>query len=103
YPGAKVLAATKKDFDAENRKRLFARIATGDWDVVIVAHSSFGRIGVSPEFEQRFIEEQISDLEASERELRAATGEKSRNVAQIAKWRESLQSRLKKLLDAGAK
>ena len=103
YPGAKVLAATKRDFEAENRKRLFARIATGDWDVVIVAHSSFGRIGVSSEFEQRFVEEQIADLEQSIKELREATGEKSRNVAQLAKWRENLQSKLKKLLDAGAK
>lgn len=103
YPGARVLAATKRDFEAENRKRLFARIATGDWDAVIVAHSSFGRIGVSSEFEQRFIQEQIDDLEQSMKELREATGEKSRNVAQLAKWRESLQSKLKKLLDAGAK
>src|SRR5690606_12976545 len=46
YPGAKILAPSKKDFEAENRKRLFARIATGDWDAVIVAHSSFGRIGI---------------------------------------------------------
>lgn len=103
YPGAKVLATTKKDFEAENRKRLFARIATGDWDAVIIAHSSFGRIGISPEFEQKFIEEQITDLEASMKELREATGEKSRNVAQLAKWRENLQSKLKRLLDAGAK
>ena len=103
YPGARVLAATKRDFEAENRKRLFARIATGDWDAVIVAHSSFGRIGVSSEFEQRFIQEQIDDLEQSMKELREATGEKSRNVAQLAKWRESLQTKLKKLLDAGAK
>lgn len=103
YPGAKVLATTKKDFEAENRKRLFARIATGDWDAVIIAHSSFGRIGISPEFEQKFIEEQIADLETSMKELREATGEKSRNVAQLAKWRENLQSKLKRLLDAGAK
>ncbi len=103
YPGAKLLAATKKDFEAENRKKLFARIATGDWDAVIVAHSSFGRMGVSPEYEARFIEDQIADLESSMKELREATGEKSRNVSQLAKWRESLQSKLKRLLDAGAK
>lgn len=103
YPGAKVLATTKKDFDAENRKRLFARIITGDWDVVIVAHSSFGRIGVSPEFEKAFISKQMADLEASMTELRAETGEKSRNVAQLAKWRENLNSKLLRLLDAGAK
>lgn len=103
YPGAKVLAATKKDFEAENRKRLFARIATGDWDAVIVAHSSFGKIGISPEFEEKFIRDQIADLEVSERELREEEGKKTRNVAQIAKWRENLESKLKRLLDAGGK
>lgn len=103
YPGANILAATKKDFEAENRKKLFARIATGDWDAVIVAHSSFGRMGMSPEYEAQFIEAQIADLEMSMKELREATGEKSRNVSQLAKWRENLQSKLKRLLDAGAK
>lgn len=103
YPGAKVLAATKKDFEAGNRKRLFARVATGDWDAVIVAHSSFGKIGVSPEFEGKFIQEQLDDLEASIRAVRAATGEKSRNVAQLSKARDNMQAKLQRLLDAGAK
>ena len=84
YPGAKVLAATKRDFEADNRKRLFARMATGDWDAVIVAHSSFGKIGVT-RFEEQFIEEQIADIEASIAALRDATGKKSRNVAQLTK------------------
>ena len=48
YPGANVLAATKRDFEKANRKRFFARIATGDWDAVIVAHSSFGKVGMKP-------------------------------------------------------
>lgn len=103
YPGAKVLATTKKDFDAENRKKLVARIATGDWDAVIVAHSSFGRIGVDPEFEEKFIRNQIDELEASIIALRRETGEKSRNVAQLSKWRENMEGKLKRLLDAGAK
>lgn len=103
YPGARVLAATKKDFDAENRKKLFARIATGDWDAVIVAHSSFGRIGVSPEFETAFIQQQLADIEAATKQLLAEDGKKSRAVNQLAKWRENMEAKLKKLLDAGAK
>lgn len=103
YPGAKILAATKRDFEAGSRKRLFARIATGDWDAVIVAHSSFGRIGVSPEFEAEFINEQVRDLETSMTELRAEDGNSGRNIAQLSKWRDNLKTKLKKLLDAGGK
>lgn len=103
YPGAKVLAATKRDFEKENRKRLMARIATGDWDAVIVAHSSFERIGVDPEFEARFISDQVWDLEASITALRAKSGDKTRNVAQLTKWRDNLKAKLERLLDAGRK
>ncbi|YP_010115338.1 DarB-like antirestriction [Sinorhizobium phage PBC5] len=103
YPGAKVLATTEKDFEKENRKRLFARIATGDWDAVIVAHSSFGRIGMDAEYEARFIQSQMDDLEDSISSLRRATGEKSRNVAQLTKWRDNLKSKMERLLDAGKK
>lgn len=103
YPGAKVLAATKADFEKENRKKLFARIATGDWDAVIVAHSSFGKIAVHPEFEARFIQQQIADIEESERTLRNALGKDARNVKQLSKWRDSMQEKLKRLLDAGGK
>ena len=56
YPGAKVLAAGKKDFEAKRRRRLFGRIATGDWDLVIVPHSSFGFIGIDPATEARFLQ-----------------------------------------------
>ena len=59
YPGAKVLAAGQKDFERSRRRKLFAKIATGDWDLVIVPHSSFGFIGISPEAEQRFLEHEI--------------------------------------------
>jgi N12 class adenine-specific DNA methylase/predicted RNA methylase len=103
YPGAKVLAPTKRDFEKQNRKRLFARVATGDWDVVIVAHSQFGLIGVTPETEAAFIQQQIGDLEQSITDMRRETGEKSRNVAQLAKQRQNLESKIKGLLDAGRK
>jgi len=103
YPGAKVLAATKQDFEKERRKRLFARIATGDWDAVIVAHSSFGRIGVDPNYEAKFIQQQMDDLEASLAEVRRETGQKSRNVAQLTKWRDNLKAKMERLLDSGRK
>lgn len=103
YPGANVLAATKKDFDKENRKRLFARIATGDWDAVIVAHSSFGKVEVEPKEQAAFIEEQIADLDSSIELMRQTDGEKSRNVKDVQKRRDALREKLKKLLDADNK
>lgn len=103
YPGANVLAATKKDFEKENRKRLFARIATGDWDAVIVAHSSFGKVEVEPKEQAAFIEEQIADLDSSIEMMRQTDGEKSRNVKDVQKRRDALREKLKKLLDADNK
>ncbi|WP_144574331.1 PLxRFG domain-containing protein [Agrobacterium sp. DE0009] len=103
YPGAKVLAATKQDFEKDRRKRLFARIATGDWDAVIVAHSSFGRIGIDPNYEAKFIQQQMDDLEESLAEVRRETGQKSRNVAQLTKWRDNLKAKMERLLDSGRK
>lgn len=60
YPGAKVLAAGKKDFEVKSRRRLLGKIATGDWDIVIMPHSSFGGIGISPETERRYLEEELA-------------------------------------------
>ena len=103
YPGANILAATKKDFEAGNRKKLFARIATGDWDAVIVAHSSFGKVDVEPEFQEAFIKQQIADMDTSIAAMRAAEGKGSRNVKQIEKQKASLEEKLKKLFDTGSK
>lgn len=103
YPGANILAATKKDFEAGNRKRLFARIATGDWDAVIVAHSSFGKVEVEPKEQAAFIEEQIADMDASIEVMRQTDGEKSRNVKDVQKRRDALREKLKKLLDSDNK
>lgn len=103
YPNANVLAATKKDFQKENRKRLFARIATGDWDAVIVAHSSFGKVEVEPKAQAEFIEEQIADLDASIEMMREADGKNSRNVKDTQKRRDALREKLKKLTDSEAK
>ncbi len=60
YPGAKVLAAGKKDFEVKNRRRLLGKIATGDWDIVIMPHSSFGGIGIAPETERRYLEHELA-------------------------------------------
>jgi N12 class adenine-specific DNA methylase len=103
YPGANILAATKKDFEKENRKKLFARIATGDWDAVIVAHSSFGKVEVEPEFQAAFIKQQIADMDTSISAMRAAEGKSSRNVKQIEKQKANLEEKLKKLFDTGSK
>lgn len=103
YPGANILAASKKDFDKDNRKRLFSRISTGDWDAVIVAHSSFGKVGVTPEFEGQFIKQQIADIETSLSALRAADGKDSRNVKQVEKAKAALEEKLKKLFDQDGK
>lgn len=103
YPGANILAATKKDFESTNRKRFFARVAAGDYDAVIVAHSSFGLIGVDPVYEAEFIRMQVDDLEASIRTLEESDGKSSRSVKQMAKQRDALEERMQKLLDVGGK
>lgn len=103
YPGANILAATKKDFEKDNRKRLFARIATGDWDAVIIAHSSFGKVEVEPEFQEAFIRQQIEDMDSSIALMRAAEGKSSRNVKQIEKQKAALEEKLKRLFDTGSK
>lgn len=103
YPGAQVLATTKRDFEASNRKRLFARIATGDWDAVIVAHSSFGKVEVEPSEQAAFIEEQISDLQTSQELMRQAEGKEGRNVKQIQNQIALRREKIKKLLDAKGK
>lgn len=103
YPGANVLAASKRDFEKDNRKKLFARIATGDWDAVIVAHSSFGRVEVDPEQQAKFIDEQVADLMATESLMREAEGKDGRNVKQVQERRKKLEEKQKKLLDTGRK
>lgn len=100
YPGAKVLAATKKDFERENRRRFLAKIASGDWDAVIIAHSSFERIRPSPEFEQRFIQAEIDRIMREAKEVEKSDGdeqEKKRTVKQLAAMQERLENRIAKL------
>ena len=78
-------------------------MATGDWDVVIVAHSSFGKVGVHPDTESAFIKEEIADITASIAAIEAAEGKKSRNVKGGEERRKKMEERLKRLLDTDNK
>ena len=102
YPSAKILVATKKDFETKNRKKFCARIATGDYDAVIIGHSQFERIPISRERQQTMLENQIDDLVVAVEELKANRGERS-TVKQLERLRKSLSVRLEKLNDQSRK
>lgn len=102
YPGANILTATKKDFARENRRRFLAKIATGDWDAVIMAHSSFGFIQPDPDFEVEFNEKQVAHIKAAIEKVDASDGDekgKKRTVKQLEGLVERLENRIKSLRD----
>ena len=98
YPGAKVLVATKKDFEPKNRKKFCARIATGDYDAVIIGHSQFERIPISPERQKAIIEEQIGEIVDAITEAKASKDEKF-TIKQMERTKKGLAAELKKLHD----
>lgn len=102
YPSAKLLVATKKDFETANRKKFCARIATGDYDAVIIGHSQFEKIPLSPERQERQLREQIDEIEGAIAELKYQNGENF-TIKQMEKTRKSLQTRLDKLLSTDRK
>ena len=102
YPSAKLLVATKKDFETANRKKFCARIATGDYDAVIIGHSQFERIPLSAERQERQLREQIDEIEGAIAELKYQRGENF-TIKQMEKTRKSLEARLDKLLAADKK
>ena len=102
YPSANLLVATKKDFETANRKKFCARIATGDYDAVIIGHSQFERIPLSAERQERQLREQIDEIEGAIAELKAQRGENF-TIKQMEKTRKSLETRLDKLLAADRK
>ena len=102
YPNANILVATKKDFEKANRLKLFAKIAANDWDAVIVRHSQFDRMGLSPEREKMYLEAELTKLR-EEMESAAAYGEKSFSVKKIESAIASYQDKLNKLNDAQVK
>ena len=96
YPAANILVTTKKDFEARNRKRFCAKIATGDYDAVIMGHSQFERLPVSMERRERLIEEQIAEIEDGIAEL-TASGAERYTIKQLERMKKSLTVRLEKL------
>ena len=102
YPGANILAATKKDFQPANRKKFCSRIATGDYDAVIIGHSQFEKIPLSAERQTAIIERQIADITQSIEEIKAEQGERY-TIKQMEKMRKTLQTRLDKLNDSSRK
>ena len=102
YPSAKLLVATKKDFETATRKKFCARIATGDYDAVIIGHSQFERIPLSAERQERQLREQIDEIEGAIAELKWQRGENF-TIKQMEKTRKSLEARLDKLLAADKK
>ena len=102
YPSAKLLVASKKDFETANRKKFCARIATGDYDAVIIGHSQFEKIPISAERQERLLREQIDEITNALSEIKFQRGD-SFTIKQMEKTRKSLQARLDKLLGADRK
>ena len=99
YPAANILVTTKKDFEKHNRQKFCARIATGNYDAVIIGHSQFEKIPVSAERQARQIEEQIDDITEGIDELERQDGERF-TIKQMEKTKKSLEAKLEKLLDS---
>ena len=98
YPGANILVATKKDFEPANRKRFCSRIATGDYDAVIIGHTQFEKIPLSKERQIAMLQQQIADITFSIEEAAHQAGQ-NYTIKQLEKTKKSLQARMKKLND----
>lgn len=97
YPSANLLVTTKKDFETHNRKKFCARIATGDYDAVVIGHSQFERVPISPERQKRLLQEQIWEITDGIAEVEESGGERF-TVKQLERTKKSLEARLEKLL-----
>ena len=102
YPSANILVTTKKDFETHNRKKFCARIATGDYDAIIMGHSQFEKIPISRERQERLLYEQIDEITEGIAEVQASGGERF-TVKQLERTRKSLEVRLEKLQAEGRK
>ncbi len=102
YPGANVLVATKKDFEPANRKKFCSRIATGDYDAVVIGHSQFEKIPLSPERQKAILQEQIDQVIDGIQEAKAQDGERY-TIKQLEKSRKNLEARMAKLNDQSRK
>ena len=99
YPSANILVTTKKDFEKANRQKFCARIATGDYDAVIIGHSQFEKIPVSQERQEQLLQDQIDELAEGIRELKRANGERF-SIKAMERTKKGLEAKLKKLLDS---
>lgn len=102
YPSANILVTTKKDFEAKNRKRFCARIATGDYDAIIIGHSQFEKIPISMERQRQQLNDQIVEITSGIRELKEARSERYA-IKQLEKTKKTLQVKLEKLNDTSRK
>ncbi len=102
YPSANILVTTKKDFEKRNRKKFCARIATGDYDAIIMGHSQFEKIPVSLERQKRLIQEQIWEIENGLEELKDSGAEQF-TIKQLERTKKGLEARLKRLNDNSRK
>jgi len=102
YPSANLLVASKKDFETKNRKKFCARIATGDYDAIILGHSQFDKIPISQERQERLLQEQIDEIEAGVEKLRASHAERF-TIKQLERMKKQLETKLQKLTSATRK
>ena len=98
YPSANILVATKKDFETKNRKKFCARIATGDYDAIIIGHSQFEKIPISIDRQRKMLQDQIDEITLGVQQIKYDRGEKI-TVKQLEKTKKSLQTKLDKLND----
>lgn len=98
YPGAKILAPTKQDFEAKNRKKLFAKMATGDWDAIIVAHSHFERIPMPHEEMVHFLEQQVTEIVTAIDAVKAEGGDRM-SIKEMEKTKDRITARLEEAAD----
>ena len=102
YPSANILVTTKKDFSTNNRKKFCSKIATGEFDAIVMGHSQFEKIPMSVERQRYFLEQQIEEIIQGIEELKELSGEKF-SIRQLEKTRKSLVAKLEKLNNADRK
>ena len=102
YPSANILVTTKKDFSTNNRKKFCSKIATGEFDAIVMGHSQFEKIPMSVERQRYFLEQQIEEIIQGIEEIKEVSGEKF-TIRQLEKTRKSLEAKLEKLNNADRK
>lgn len=102
YPSADILVTTKKDFSKNNRKKFVSKIATGDFDAILIGHSQFEKIPMSVERQRYFLEEQIEEIIEGIEETKAMEGEKF-TIRELERTKKSLEAKLEKLNNADKK